>query len=453
MASSKSALKDLSVGLGLLLALALAVPHVTWAGGELKQYVEKPDSSYKYEVLDSANAEGVTVHTLLLTSQTWRDIPWKHQLSIVVPAQPKDTKHALLFVTGGHVNKDGSPAMSKDKDGELQLIGKIATMTGSPVAILRQVPNQPLFEGKSEDTLIAYTYDQFLKSGEADWPLLEPMTKSAVKAMDAVQDFCKTKANIQVDHFVVSGGSKRGWTTWLTGATDKRVDAIAPMVIDTLRFDKQMPYQIESWGKYSEQIEDYTRLGLQAKMSGEEGKKLNSIVDPYSYKDVLTMPKMLVMGTNDPYWVVDAVKFYWDDLSGEKSIHYVPNVGHDLGGGKEAVENLAAFFATVAAGKKHPALDWQATKDGDSVKLHVTANVDAVGGRIWTTAQADRDFRDAKWESKSVDSDNPREATVTIPLPKEGYSGVYLEAIFSSPVGGRCSKCTRVFLLDSKGLL
>ncbi len=431
---------------------SLYIPGISLAEPALKAYVEKTDPTYKWELVDSATHEGVTVYNLLLESQTWRDIPWRHQLSVVIPSQSKGTKHALLFISGGGI-ENGMPRMKKGLDGEIARIGKIATLTGSPVAVLKQVPNQPLYGGKNEDDLISYTYDQFLKTGDNTWPLLQPMAKSAVKAMDAVQEFCQSKGTPPVEKFVVSGASKRGWTTWLTGAVDSRVAAIAPMVIDTLRFDKQMPYQLESWGKYSEQIEDYSKLGLQDKMSGEEGKVLNSIVDPYSYIDTLTMPKLLFMGTNDPYWVVDAVKFYYDDLKGDKSIHYVANAGHDLRDGEEALENLAAFFATVATGKKDPTLQWKATKDGDKVKLSVSANVDAVAGKLWTAAQADRDFRDAQWANKPVDSDDARQAVIEVPLPKDGYQAFYVEAFFPSPLGGDYSKCTRVFVVSKDGIL
>ena len=418
----------------------------------LKAFVEKPDPTYKWEVVDSATHEGVIVYHLLLQSQTWREIPWRHQLSVVVPTQSKETKHALLFVSGGSV-ENGMPRMKMGINDEVAKVGQIAALTGSPVAVLKQVPNQPLYGGKKEDDLISYTYDQFLKTGDSTWPLLQPMAKSAVSAMNAVQEFCKSKQLPPVEKFVVSGASKRGWTTWLTGAVDQRVAAIAPMVIDTLRFEKQMPYQLESWGKYSEQIEDYTRLGLQEKLAGDEGKVLNGIVDPYSYVDSLIMPKLLFMGTNDPYWVVDAVKFYYDDLKGDKSIHYVANAGHGLRDGDEAVKNLAAFFATIATGRKDPTLQWKASKEGEKVKIHVTANTDAVAGRIWTTSQADRDFRDAQWGNKPVDSEDPREATIEIPLPKEGYAAFYLEAFFPNPLGGDYSKCTRIYVVDKNGIL
>ncbi len=437
------------VSIGLL---GLCFPGISIAESTLKTFVEKPDPSYRWELVDSASHEGVTVYSLLLQSQTWREIPWRHQLSVVVPSQSKDTKHALLFISGGSV-ENGMPKMKKVIDGEIAKIGQIATLTGSPVAVLKQVPNQPLYGGKYEDDLISYTYDQFLKTGDNTWPLLQPMAKSAVKAMDAVQEFCKSKGIPPVEKFVVSGASKRGWTTWLTGAVDQRVAAIAPMVIDTLRFDKQMPYQIETWGKYSEQIEDYTKLGLQEKLADDEGKVLNSIVDPYSYIDLLTMPKLLFMGTNDPYWVVDAVKFYYDDLKGDKSIHYVANAGHNLRDGEEAVENLAAFFATVATGRKDPILQWKAFKEDGKVKLHVTANTDAVAGKLWKATQEDRDFRDAQWTNKPVDSDDSREATIEVSLPQEGYEAFYLEAFFPSPLGGEYSKCTRVFVLDKNGIL
>ena len=61
---------------------------------------------------------------------------------------------------------------------------------------------------------------------------------------------------------MVSGASKRGWTTWLTGASDSRVVAIAPMVIDILNMPVNLDYQVKMWKDYSVQIEDYVKLGI-----------------------------------------------------------------------------------------------------------------------------------------------------------------------------------------------
>jgi PhoPQ-activated pathogenicity-related protein len=78
--------------------------------------------------------------------------------------------------------------------------------------------------------LISYTLHQYKQDGDASWPLLFPMVKSAVRTMDAIQDFGKSRFQKNIDQFFISGASKRGWTTWLTAATqDTRVKAIAPM--------------------------------------------------------------------------------------------------------------------------------------------------------------------------------------------------------------------------------
>ena len=39
----------------------------------------------------------------------------------------------------------------------------------------RQVPFQPMFDGLKEDDLIAHTFVEFARPGDASWPLLLPM--------------------------------------------------------------------------------------------------------------------------------------------------------------------------------------------------------------------------------------------------------------------------------------
>ena len=95
---------------------------------------------------------------------------------------------ALLFIGGGA--NDGKVPKSADAN----MVG-IARATKSVVAELKMIPNQPLVfagetRGRKEDSLIAYTWDKFLRTGDPKWPARLPMTKAAVRAMDTVTAFC-----------------------------------------------------------------------------------------------------------------------------------------------------------------------------------------------------------------------------------------------------------------------
>jgi PhoPQ-activated pathogenicity-related protein len=280
------------------------------------------------------------------------------------------------------------------------------------------------------------------------------MVKSAVRAMDAVQEFSSETLNHEISGFVVSGASKRGWTTWLTGASDPRVAAIAPMVIDVLNMPVSLDYQIKVWNDYSIQIEDYVKLGIPQQVHSDTGKDITTMIDPYSYRDKLTMPKMIFIGTNDEYWPVDAIKHYFDDIPGENFIHYVPNAGHDLGGGEQALMALSAFFGRTLSGGQYPICNWQISEDEDELSLTVEASPGELqGASLWSADSEDRDFRDEEWSSKPLSLDNKEKIEVKVTFPESGFLAFYVDLKYSDPNGGEYTKSTRMFVANDKMLL
>ncbi|MBN9120228.1 MAG: hypothetical protein J0I06_13880, partial [Planctomycetes bacterium] len=232
--------------------LGSAAPEIPAPPTELVDYVTKKDDSFSWKLADAKKTDAGTVYEIDLVSQTWHDIKWDHKLQIFVHKDAKPQATMVLWNQGGRPN-----ALS----GVMGLA--IAERVKAPVAFLYGVPKQPLFGGKTEDALIAETFVRYLDTKDGSWPLLFPMVKSVVRAMDCLQEFAKKEWNFEVKSFVVTGASKRGWTSWLTGATgDRRVKAIAPIVIDTLNMPMQMKNQVNAFGRPSEMIKDYTERKL-----------------------------------------------------------------------------------------------------------------------------------------------------------------------------------------------
>ncbi|MCG2460429.1 PhoPQ-activated pathogenicity-related family protein [Flavobacteriaceae bacterium F89] len=421
----------------------------------LQSYLNNEDTTFKWEIKDTFEIGKVKAYDILLTSQKWRDFTWKHQLTIMVPSEI-DYDGALLFITGGSV-KDGMPNWkTKEKTGkETAPMAQMAEKNKAIVAIIRQVPMQPLYDGDLvEDQLISYTLHQYKNDKDLTWPLLFPMVKSAVRGMDAIQEFSKNTLKKDVTGFTVAGASKRGWTTWLTGANDTRVKAIGPMVIDVLNMPVSLDYQLTAWNEYSVQIEDYTKLEIPQTVSTPEGNALTQMIDPYSYRDKLTMPKLIFIGTNDEYWPVDAIKNYIDSIPGNNFVMYTPNAGHDLAGGAKALKSLSAFWEYTLKKKPYPDLEYQLSTDKASATLSVESDSkELVSAYLWSADSEDRDFRDEKWDSIPLKPSIKGAVKEKIPFPKKGFKSFYIDLEYKDPNGGTYTKSTRMYLTDANEVL
>ncbi|MBX7165345.1 MAG: PhoPQ-activated pathogenicity-related family protein [Pirellulales bacterium] len=399
----------------------------------LKAYVAKPDASYAWTKRREGTVGGVKYAELILTSQTWRDIVWRHQLLILVPEKVETPEHALLLISGGGW-KDSlaePPKADEPLAEETAVLATACKRAGAPVVLLSQVPQQPIFGGMVEDEIISYTFEQYLKTGDLEWPLLLPMAKSAVRAMDATQEFANAELGTTIKSFTVTGASKRGWTTWLTGAVDPRATAIAPMVIDMLNTPAQMKHQLATWGEFSEQIEDYTRRGIQSSEGTEGGQRLNTIVDPYSYRATLTQPKLLIFGTNDRYWPLDACNLYWNDLQGDKYLLYVPNNGHGLNDFQRLLGSITALHKMNAGKLEFPKFAWNFDENADRLLLTTTSNQKPKKMVAWTCTAPTRDVREAKWSQQPM-TESEAGWSFELPTPKEGYAATFAEGVYDA---------------------
>ncbi|MCX6611591.1 MAG: PhoPQ-activated pathogenicity-related family protein [Acidobacteria bacterium] len=421
------------------LLCSVFVLAVSGIAGEtaLDRYVKTPDPSFKWNAVGTTNVSGVSVSSIEMTSQTWRsakevDKPeWKHFINIYKPANAKPGI-ALLWVDGGN-NRGGKPNPSP-------LMIAIAKDSGMIAAELRQIPSEPLlFAGetktRSEDGIIAYTWDKYLRGGDDQWPLRLPMTKAGVRAMDTVTAFLKTKegGELNIDRFIVGGASKRGWTTWTIGAVDKRVIAIAPMVIDLLNMVPSFIHHYRAYGFWAPAIKDYTDMNIMGWLGTKQFKNLMKIEEPYEYRDRLTMPKLIINSAGDDFFLPDSSQFYYNKLQGEKHIRYMPNTRHNL----EPIgvtQSLVAFMDSVANNRPRPNFTWKINKSDSSIEVKAPQAPKAI--KVWqVTNPKARDFRltetKATWKSETVALVNGK-YTARLPKPATGYTAFFVELIYDS---------------------
>lgn len=406
----------------------------------LDRYVAAPDPNFSWKVLRQLPAQGASATLIEMTSQKWlteKEVEkplWTHWLTVVRP-EKVTSDVAWLMISGGSNQR---PAPSRPPAWMLE----IARETGTVVAELRLVPNQPIVflddpekKPRTEDDFIAYTWDKFLRTGDEKWPARLPMTKSAVRAMDVVTAFAASPegGGAAVSRFVVSGASKRGWTAWATAVVDRRVAALAPIVIDMLNLEASFVHHWRAYGAWSDAVDDYVEHGIMDWMGTPQFKALLKIEEPYEYRQRLTMPKYLVNASGDEFFLPDSSQFYFDDLPGEKQLRYVPNAGHGLEK-TDAVESLQAFYASFVKGVARPEVRWTFEKDG-SIKVVAKDRPDAVVMWQATNPKA-RNFRHdvigAAYRSTPLQPSGPNTWVARVQKPPAGWTAFFVELSYPS---------------------
>jgi PhoPQ-activated pathogenicity-related protein len=422
----------------------------------LDDYIAKPDPTYSWKVIKKIRGDGFTTFVVDLKSQRWRQPPevdrsvWQHWLIVV---KPDVVKYDTAFLQIGGGANDGKVPEKPDDPTVF-----FAKGTDSVAAYLHMVPNQPLtFDGdgtpRKEDDLIAYCQIKYMDTGDPTWLPRLPMVKSAVRAMDAVTELMARDegGKLPIKKFVVAGGSKRGWTTWLTGAVDPRVAAIVPIVIDVVNVRACKDNHFAAYGFWAEAVGDYTHHHVHERMDTPQYAELLKVVDPYSYFDRLTMPKFVVNSAGDQYFPPDSSKFYYGDLKGVKCLRYVPNTKHDLKN-SDALESILAFYLAMLKGSRLPQYSWAIEPDG-SIRVETKDHPREVN--LWRATNVEtRDFRldriGPRYKKSTLPDEGGGVYVARVPAPENGWTAFFVELVFDSGEKVPYKFTTQVHILPDK---
>lgn len=409
----------------------------------LDAYVAKPDPSFAWKVEKTFTGAGYRGAVLELTSQTWMsaaqsDRPvWKHWLTVTIPDTVNSDK-AFLYIGGGSTT-------SATPTGPSERFAAMAVDTNSVIAELGQTPNQPIKfadtpeVARSEDDMIAYLQARYdpITNPEA-LPRL-PMVKSGTAAMTAVQQFLASDAGGKrsINGFVVSGGSKRGWTSWLVGLLDERVVGMIPIVINVLDVDATTRHHWETMGYFSPALGDYVRHKLIPDEIGRKMTVVNTIEDPLNYRGrpQMLMPKFIINAVGDEFFPPDNTKYSYHLLPGEKQLRMLPNSRHSTAG-TDINESMTAWYDSVIHGRLVPEYTWTVREDGALVVNPGAIKPSAV--LLWQgTNPAARDFRVATLGDKAFTSTPLQPAAdgtyvANVDQPVTGFTAYFVELTYPS---------------------
>lgn len=386
----------------------------------LDRYVSYTDPVFSWKRIPDtlSNNSQYSIATFELISQQWmtpqysdRSI-WKHNLVMIIPTvmNPK-SDNAFIWITGDNLNKNGSIPNWEPKDMNFLdlLVTAEAAVSGECLGfILDSVPDQPIcwpqpdgtqFCG-SEDAAVGYSFEQFfLHNQSIEATLLFPMTKAAIAAMNASEQIAEQYLNIPVKKWIVSGASKRGWTTWLVSATlayTNRIKASIPVVLDAINFADFLKREVQAYNQAISWVAAPYRV-LAAFVNTTKYQEWASNVDPWYYRQRLTMPKFVINAAEDEFQQLDDQLHILPGLPGQTHnlVAYdcdhplLPNIGLPLA-------SIKAFAQSIAKDSVLPNYNWSL----DETTGQLTVNTDVAPKEVsvyWATtpesSQGRRDFR------------------------------------------------------------
>jgi len=210
------------------------------------------------------------------------------------------------------------------------------------------------------------------------------MAKAVMKAMQAVQEYTTQENIAELDGWLVSGASKRGWTTWMVGAASAKctwcpkVDALAPIVPIVPNLREGVHHMWQAYGGFSFAFNDYTDVNLTVLIDSDEVKELFKIVDPINYLSRLNkIPKFVVDSSDDEFMMMEWTNNWFDAFNenGEMNLWIGANVEHSMATGVIGLmKTLGNYANSVFLGGTRPKMSHTLDKTNGQITVQIPAD-------------------------------------------------------------------------------
>lgn len=391
------------------MAAAIAIAAEPAAEPPWADYVRTPDKAFQWTI-HTRTVDKYVSGEVNMTSQVWHGATWKHGMQILAPKKSASPDTALLYINGS--------------SGPLP---QMVEATGLTCAIVGSIPITSF--SQEGDNLGRYSVMQYLASGDATWVLPCPMVTTVVRAMDVLQEVSAKEFGGQIKRFILVGHSKLGLTAWFAAVIDPRVVGIVPVGAELLN----IPGQAVAGAPFLKELAGNPQL-LQA----AAGAKFFATIDPYVYRDKLKIPKLLVSGTNDEHFLLNAPDCYWAGLPSPKSLVYLDNSTHaNQMSNQKAVQATYAFARAIAAKKELPQLKWTCTDSGKGLQLQVVSPVPVKSATLYSAVETGGSFAKARWGGTPMKTEEPKKAADGVTVvgevakPAAGRVAAYAELEFA----------------------
>ncbi|EGT7389476.1 PhoPQ-regulated protein [Salmonella enterica subsp. enterica serovar Infantis] len=403
-----------------------------------------------YSLLEKKQRPGVMLQRFNLNSQTWSPQGvvsperWQNGVDIYIPDSARE-KNALVVINNGSNNNGSGTPVAPTNFNEEEL-SRIAIATRTVVISVSNVPNQVLsYQGVTtplgEDNSVAYSWKLFIGDTHKyqDASLHIPMAASVSQAFRLAK---KELTQQNINKFIVTGASKRGWAAWLTALSDPDVGAVVPFAMDLLNTQKSLEHMYQSYGKnWPVAFYPYYNQGIDQQVGTDKFARLMRLEDPLTYLntdmgDRLKIDKYIINASGDDFYVPDNSHFYYGLLPDSKSLRVVPNSTHN-GILSVAEQSLITFVNRFQEKQKLPEITENVQSRGDGKKeLVVNFSEKPVAILQWTARNpAARDFRyacDIKYNSVPVSlATGDNTLSISLTTPDSGWQATYIEATFT----------------------